>query len=192
MVHNIGTDLSHRHSSAKLYIQNKIRLLKARAAKNVTRLNRIDQELYGNGIILRNLAIVQKEQPLAADYIYELLMNNSEILKPAYEELISDYRAGRDNIAFRAFGEKTGTRAGKNFAIILSKLGHINPVELLEQIDVFQEMMAEKRMTRAMKIVERNSIIATTWAAVSIFALLVNFAVVVVFLDAMNMLKSMF
>lgn len=152
----------------------------------------MDSELYGSVITLKNLAIVQQNRPLSADFIFQALMENSSALRPVYEEMITLYRGGRDEEAFRMFGERTGSRTGKSFAVILSKLDKINPSELIRQMEVFQNVLAEERMTSALKHAQRNSIIATMWATAAIFAMLINFAVVVVFLDAIEMLESLF
>lgn len=154
--------------------------------------DRYGSELFGSVITLKNLAMVHKERPLSADFIFEILMENSTALKPAYEELLTLYRSGRDDEAFRAFAERTGSREGRNFAVILSKLDRINPAEVVKQMEVFQNAMAEERMTAATKAAQRNSVLITAWAAASIFALLVNFAVVVVFLDTLGMLEHLF
>lgn len=155
-------------------------------------MNLTDEELYGSVITLKNLAIVQKERPFSADYIYEALMENSGRLRPVYEEMLTLYRGGRDKDAFEVFAERTGTRNGRNFAAILAKLDRINPAELVKQMEVFQNVMAEARMTEALKSAQRRSIIVTVWAAAAVFALLINFAVVVVFLDALTMLENLF
>lgn len=129
---------------------------------------------------------------MSADFIYQVLMENSSLLKPLYEEMITLYRSGRDEEAFKALNEKMGTRTGKNFAAILSKLDKINPAELVKQMEVFQNTLAEERMTASLRTAQRNSIIATMWATAAIFAMLINFAVVVVFLDALSLLENLF
>lgn len=149
-------------------------------------------ELYGSAIILKNLSLVHKNSPVSADYTYEVLMRNSERLKPLYQEMLTMYRNGKNDEAFRIFGERTGTREGKNFAVILSKLERINPSELLEQIDVFQEMILEERTTASMKKAQRNSIITTAWATAGIFAMLINFLCVVVLMNMLEMLREVF
>ena len=53
-------------------------------------------------------------------------------------------------------------------------------------------MMAEERMTAAVRNAQRNSVLVTAWASASIFALLINFAVVVVFMDTLGMLGHLF
>lgn len=151
-----------------------------------------DREIYGSAVTLKNLSLVQKDKPLSADYIFEALMDNSSALRPAYEEMIALYRSGRDEEAFKAFAAKTGSRGGKNFASVLSKIDKINPAETVKQMEVFQNMMAEERTTAAIKTAQRNSVIITAWASASIFALLINFAVVVVFMDTLGMLQHLF
>ena len=152
----------------------------------------MDSELYGSAITLKNLALVQKEKPLSADFIFEALMENSAVLRPAYEEMITLYRSGRDEEAFRRFGDRIGSRSGRNFASVLSKIDKINPAETVQQMEVFQNIMAEERMTAAIKAAQRNSVIITAWASASVFALLINFAVVVVFMDTLGMMQHLF
>ena len=59
-------------------------------------------------------------------------------------------------------------------------------------MEVFQNIMAEERMTEAVKTAQRNSVLITAWASASVFALLINFAVVVVFMDTLGMLEHLF
>lgn len=184
MVYNFFNYLRGRSSVKRLPFIGK--------AGHLRRAGVIDGELYGSVITLKNLALVQKEKPLSADFIFEALMENSAALRPAYEELITLYRNGRDEEAFRAFSKRVGSRAGRNFASVLSKLDRINPSETVKQMEVFQNMMAEERMTAAVRKAQRNSVLVTAWASASIFALLINFAVVVVFTDTLGMLGHLF
>ena len=181
MVHDFCSNLWRRAAGQWLSYKNK-----AGPLKNV------EGELYSSVITLKNLAIVQQKRPLSADFIFQALMENSTSLRSVYEEMITLYRSGKDEEAFKLFGQRTGSRTGRNFAAILSKLDKINPAELVSQMEVFQNVMAEERMTAALRSAQRNSIIATMWATAAIFALLINFAVVVVFLDALTMLENLF
>ena len=164
------------------------------AGKVTIRRNRdaLDRELYAGSVILKNMSIVRRETPLSADYIYENLMENSSLLKLMYSRMLSLYRSGKDAEAFAVPSEFIGPRAARTFGIILSKLDKLNPAELTEQMSIFQESMTESRATQAVKRNQRNSIIITSMAAISIFALLINFVVVVVFMDALTMLNNMF
>jgi len=177
---------------SKKTIRYRLTKLRAKAEKNITGQKWINQELYASGITLKNLAIVKKENPLSAEYIFEALTNNSNYLRPVYQEMLGLYRSGRDEEAFMVFSEKTGTKAGQHFSMILSKLDKINPSELIDQMDVFLKMMEEIRMTEKMKEIERKSILGTLISTLVIFALLINFTVVVVFLGMIDELNNLF
>lgn len=151
-----------------------------------------DRELLKSSIILKNLSLVRKGTPMSADYIYEKLMENSGYLKSMYSEMITLYRSGRDEEAFNIPSKIIGTKAAKNFAIILSKLDKIDPAELTEQMNVFQSSMTDRQMSMTVKKNQRNSMIITALASVSVFALLINFTVVVVFMNSMEMLSQIF
>ncbi len=159
---------------------------------SMARKENLELELYDSCITLKNLAIVNGAKPFSGEFLYTMLMENAVRLKPIYREMLLLYRQGRDEEAFEFFSEAIGTKAGRNFAAILAKLEKINPAELIEQMEVFQNLMAEKRMTEAIKTAQRNSIITTIWSSATIFALLINFAVVAVFTDTLIMLKSIF
>ena len=188
----------YKEDIKRLFPKEKIKKYRAMGEKSISqwvmKSNNLilDRELFSSSVILKNLSLVRKETPLSADYIYENLMNNSTHLKPLYSEMLTLYRSGRDEEAFKVFALAIGTKAAKNFALILSKLDKINPSELTEQMEIFQEMMTERNMTGAMKRAQRNSLVTTAFAVATVFALLINFAVVVVFMDTINLLNNMF
>ena len=152
----------------------------------------LELELYDSCITLKNLAIVNGAKPFSGEFLYTMLMENAVKLKPIYREMLLMYRQGRDEEAFRYFADAVNTKAGRNFAAILTKGEKINPSELIEQMEVFQNMIAEKRMTQALKTAQRNSVITTIWSSATVFSLLINFVVVAVFMDTLNMLKNFF
>lgn len=154
--------------------------------------SRLDKELFNSSIILKNLSLVQKNTPFSADYMYEKLMENSVALKPVYGQMLTMYRSRENDNAFKLIPTLIGTKASKNFAIILSKLEKLNPAELEKQMNVFQKSMMESRMTYAIKRVQRNSLILTVLATITVFALLLNFVVVVVFLNTIETLNQLF
>ena len=68
----------------------------------------------------------------------------------------------------------------------------INPFELVSQLDVFISVIKEARITAAMKQAERRSLIVTGFATASELTCMVNFCVVVVFLDMLAKLRFIF
>ncbi len=154
--------------------------------------SRMDRELFQSSVILKNLSLVQGHAPFSADYIYEKLMENSIVLKPVYGQMLTIYRSRNSSEAFKIIPMVIGTKTSKNFAIILSKLEKLNPAELEKQMEVFQKTMMETRMTYAIKRVQRSSLILTALATITVFVLLLNFVVVVVFLNTIETLNQLF
>lgn len=152
----------------------------------------LESELLNSVIILKNLSLVEQSKPLSADFIFQTLMDNSFFLKPVYGQMLNLYRMGRDDEAFGFFAEMVGTKSGKTFSNILYKLDKINPAELGEQLEILKNILSEKRVTGGMRKVQRRSIFLSLWATATVFALLINFSVVVVFLDAVQMLRDVF
>ena len=190
-----GAVLSYEDEIKEIFPQEKIREISEKGTEEikkwVVKKKRTipDRELFKSSVILKNLSLVRKEAPMSADYIYEKLAENSGYLKPMYSQMLALYRSGRDKEAFKLPAKVIGTKAAGNFALILSKLDKLNPAELVEQMNIFQSSMIEKQVTYAVK---RTSVVITALSALSVFALLINFVVVVVFMDSLKMLSSIF
>lgn len=157
-----------------------------------TQGKKLEPEIYNSGLLLKNLALTRREAAFSADYLYEKLMEHSEKLRPVYAEMLSLYRAGKDRDAFRLVAERCPTRAGRNFSLVLEKVGTIRPDELVEQMEVFQEMIRQQKMTEDIRRVQRNSLITTVMATAAVFLLVIDFAVVVVFMHTMTILEFVF
>ena len=151
-----------------------------------------DLEIYDSMLLLKNLALAEKEQAFSADYIYEALMQHAKRLKPIYAQMLTLYRSGKDKDAFRYLADQCGSRAGKNFSMVLSKVDQIHPDALAEQMDVFIEIMSQQRMTSEMKKVQRNSLFTTVAATAAVFISMIDFAVVVVFMHTMTLMEQAF
>jgi len=151
-----------------------------------------DKDLYQSAILLKNLSIVRKEFPLSADYMMEEISKMSGSLKPVFQEMLSIYRGGDPESAFDFFEKAVDTKNGTSFSMILSKLDKINPGELVTRLDVFIDMVREARKTQAIREAERNAVVSTALSTALILSLLINFCVVVVFLDTLNTLNSIF
>jgi len=157
-----------------------------------SRADKLDKELYSSCIVLKNLAIVQSEAPLSADTMLETLAKSSKLLKPIYAETLSYYRTGRSENAFKCFGDAVGTSMGKTFAGLLSKLDKVNPEELKEQTIAIQDAMSERRLTQGYKKAQSNGVITMVLSTVAVMAVMMDFLVVVIFMDLMQMMTSTF
>lgn len=194
----IGVFIAYRDDMTRVatYIKEKDLFKKRKEAIDYwvmkKRKSKMDKELFSSSIILKNLSLVQGDNAFSADYMYEKLMENSVVLKPVYGQMLTLYRSRNNSEAFKVLPSVVGTKASKNFAIILSKLEKLNPAELAKQMDVFQRSMMGNRVTYAIKRVQRNSLVLTVLATVTVFVLLLNFIVVVVLLDTIDTLNQLF
>lgn len=154
--------------------------------------DRLEKEIFNSCIVLKNLAIVHQDLPMSADFILEQLMQSSKSLRNVFADMLSAYRNGREDEAFSIMYLRVPIKPAKNFAAILSKLDQINPAELIVHMAAFEETFASERMTKGIKRAERKSLITTMMASASIFAILLNFTIVVVFMDTLNLLGQVF
>lgn len=95
-------------------------------------------------------------------------------------------------MAFKYFAERLDTKHGRSFAMLLSKMDKIDPAELVPQIDIFIGVIREVRTTEAMKAADRRSALCTFLAASACFAVLIDFLVVVVFMDTLESLRFIY
>ena len=149
-----------------------------------------EQEIYASCILLKNLAIVHKEKPLSMDGILEELIEGSTHLKPVYGEVLLRWRSGEGERSFSSIYEHIPCKASENFSRILSKIDSINLAELVEAMKSFEEAFSGERITLAMKRSYIKSVISTVSAVAGVFAILMNFVVVVVFMNMKDMLTS--
>lgn len=142
-----------------------------------------EQEIFTSCMILKNLSIVQKDYPMSADFYLERLMEDSRYLRSIYGEMLLLWRSGMGEKAFSVLEERVQTKAAVNFSLILSKLDQVNPSELVSSMRSFEESFSEERVTRATRRAYIRSLIVTTASAASVFLILMNFIIVVIFLD---------
>lgn len=148
-------------------------------------------EIYNSAVLLKNLAIVYKNTPVSVDFMLEELIEGGGRLKNVYSDILSAYRNGKEKDSFSFLLEKVPTKVGKHFTILLEKLDQINPVELVHYIDAFVETLASERKTERMKRADKKSLIVTVFSTISIFMIMLNFTVVVVFMDALRLLGQL-
>ena len=154
--------------------------------------DRMERELFHNCIILKNLAIVQAELPLSTDFILEQLMESSKPLRTTYADILTAYRKGKHQQAFDILPDRLPTKTAKDFARILSRLDDLLPMDLVIQMEGFESAFSAERKTKALARAERKSLVTTLTSTAAIFVVLLNFTVVVIFLDTLRTLQQLF
>lgn len=154
--------------------------------------DRLERELFHSCVLLKNLAIVHRELPMSTDFLLEQLMEASKPLRNTYADVLTLYRKGEADSAFRILYQRIPTKTALDFSRILSKLDYIQPAELVMQMNGFEETFSAERKTKAMARAERKSLITTLTSTATVFVVLLNFTVVVIFLDTLRILGQLF
>jgi hypothetical protein len=149
-----------------------------------------DVEVFRAITQLKNLAISQKDKPLGADFMIEQLSRFAVITKPIFSQTISLWRMGKEDEACDYFADEIDTKLGREFANILRELDEINPVELVDQLELFQNHIKEERVTNRLKKQEMISNILFMPIVATAFVIMLNFVVIVVWMDALSSIST--
>ncbi|PYG84323.1 hypothetical protein LY28_03637 [Ruminiclostridium sufflavum DSM 19573] len=138
---------------------------------------------------LKNMAISMSDKALSSDCIIREISKSAKIIKPYLNRLLAYWYEGRQRDGQEYFAQAIGTEPAKSFAALLGRLDYIPPDKLISQIELYQSQLGEKRKTAVKKAREIQGNIVFMIALVSGFAVLINFLVVVVGIDAFSMLR---
>lgn len=146
---------------------------------------KIDLELYNSISQLKNLAVVQKDRPMSADFLIEQLVRFTNKSKRVLMQTLSMMREGKDQEGIAFFKQTINSKLAIEFANILSKLDYLNPAELRGQLIILQSSFRNEKTT--MKLAQQellSNLIFLPIVAVAIVILL-NFVVITVWLDSL-------
>lgn len=153
--------------------------------------NKKDVELYRAISQLKNIAIAQKDKPLSSDFIIEQLIKFTKLTKKDFIKLLSEFRLGNEETGCREFASNVDTRLALELSNVLIKLDKINPIELKEQLTLYQENLKAERMTKKLKRNETiSNIIFIPIISLALIVLL-NFVIIVIFLDQMQNIMNL-
>lgn len=148
------------------------------------------REIYGLSLILKNLAVISSNKEMNGDYIISSLLEASSKLKGILALVLKEMRKGKINED--EILNLCPTRECREFMSIIIKVDVIEPRVLANSIEVFMEKVEGQMLTKALELEERKSLIVTLLSTSSIFALVINFAIVVVLYEGLSMLGNVF
>ncbi|MCG8483227.1 MAG: hypothetical protein MJA31_07975, partial [Clostridia bacterium] len=115
---------------------------------------KIDLELYNSISQLKNLAVVQKDHPMSADFLIEQLVRSTNKSRKIYMQTLSMMREGKDEEAIEFFKQAINSKLAIEFANIIPKLDYLNPVELKDQLVLIQSSFRNEKTT--MKLAQQE------------------------------------
>lgn len=151
-----------------------------------------DKYMIADLVILKSAILCNFEKPLATEEIIEILAENSPKFSKIYYKLISNYIKNGDKEIFKSLPGSNKNMYWKAYGRILFYLEDFNPSELIDQITTLQDAVLQNNVSRGIVLVERKANLLMVISTISVFAVLINFSVVVVFMDALEIMKNAF
>ncbi len=149
-----------------------------------------DLELFRTITQLKNLAIAQQDSPMGSDFIISQLMKFTVVTKPIFAQFLSLWRVGKEDEAYEYFVAESNTSLGKSFAGILIKLDSLNPIEMVQQLVLYQTHIREERATKIQKKQEAISNMIFIPILIVPLVILANFVYIVYALDTIKLLLN--
>jgi hypothetical protein len=136
------------------------------------------------------LAITKANRPPGTLSILEQLNKFTKKTRPVFNQMQSYWSMGQKDKACDYFAEAIGTPDAKSFAEIIRKIDVMNPIELRQQMILFQEVIRGTRETNKLKKNENKSHIIYLCVSASFLTVFVNYMVIAVFIDMLAGLKQ--
>lgn len=152
------------------------------------REQKIDREIFESITFLRNLASIDRGREYNSDTIIEKLSEHDGLLRPIFIKMLNLLRINQPNEAAELFSEMTGTRAGRDFAVLLIKWDQLNPSELVENLLSYEKSMKSIRITAQKRRDEIISELIYFPAVLNILIIFINFIYVAYFIEQKEML----
>jgi hypothetical protein len=147
---------------------------------NASRSRKLNEEVLRAFIQLKNLALL--DTSLNAYEIMKKLLGHTRSLKPYLSDLMKDWHMpDKKDEALKRFDTAVGTSDAANFSKVLSKLDTTKPVELLEELVLYEQQIMETRQTARER---QNGALGDAFfslVTLLLMAVLLDFVFVVVF-----------
>ena len=157
------------------------------------RQNKIDRELFRIVIQLKNLSYLgQDNYGYSSDYIIEQLTEFAETTKPIFLRMLSIWQLGDREGASNYLAKKLNTKTGKDLASLFLKLDFLDIKELKEQINAYQATVKAENHTRAERRNQSRANILYGFAVLTASLIILNFIVIVLYIDVIKDLMLSF
>lgn len=150
---------------------------------------KMDLELYKAISQLKNLSIIKQNNPPGAIFIIEQINKFTNITKPIFNRLIAYWSKGQKKEGCEYFRKAIDTPVGNELANYLLKLDELNPIELKEQLILYQETVRRRRETEKERKNEKRSNLIYVFVVISSLMVILNFVIVAYYIEQMELLQ---
>jgi len=146
-------------------------------------------EIYRAISQLKNIALARKDTPPGSDFVLDQLNRFTNIIRPVFNKTIALWSMGEKDEACNYLEQSIDTREAAELANILRKLDDLEPYELKSQLTLLQESIKKERETRKIKNNENISNLVYLIVITTCVIIMVNFVIVVYYIETINQLK---
>ena len=136
-----------------------------------------DMELSSIVIQLQNIAVSQEKAPTNLSSMLLRIIGFCSYTKAGFVKMISLIDQDRENEAKQAFTNEVDTILGRDLAHILIQLDKLNPVKVIEQLNLLEERIRNENLTIKNRKEEFHSNLIYMIPVVLCFVILLNFVV---------------
>lgn len=162
---------------------------------NVSQQQKRDQyneELYLAVSQMKNSFLVYKDRPPSSQKVLEEIKAYTNKTKPIFNRFISYWMLNEKKQAVEYFDKEIGTKEGKKLSQVFLKLDDLNPNDMREQLEAYQQIFRTERETKKKKKNEHKSNILFFCVIATALMIMVNYMIVGFFIDFMNDMKQIF
>lgn len=154
--------------------------------------NKKNIEVYRMITQLKNIAIARQNDPPGSDFILEQIRKFTKTTRTIFNRTIALWTMGRKEEACNYFGKAIDTKEAIELASLLRKLDDLNPIELKKHLILLQENVKKERETKKLQANENKSNFIYFIVAITGIIIMVNFVVVVYYIESINQLRFLY
>ena len=148
--------------------------------------NRLNAEVFRAISQLKNLSIAQASKPVGSVFILQELMKYSKRTKTIFARTLSLFMQNKPKEGADYFADAIGTRQASEFANLFVLIDNLNPVELKEQLEMYQDYVSNEKRTAREKSNEYKGYVVYGLVVTSVSIVFFNFMVIVLFIDMLE------
>ena len=147
------------------------------------RRHKYNAEIYRCLSLLKNLAVSKHDKSFSSVFIIEELTKFTVESKPIFNRLLGYWYESRFEEGQEYFKDAIGTELGTSLVELFQHLDGLKPIELVNQIELYQRKAKDSLITRSHKVKELKSVGVYAVVIVTGMIILLNFLVVSLFID---------
>lgn len=148
-----------------------------------SRRERFNEELYLAVSQMKNSFLIKKDRPPSSQMVLEEVRRYTDKTRHIFNRFMSFWQMGEKDMAVDYFEKAIGTTEAKSLSQVFLKLDELNPAEMRQQLNAFQDIYRTQRETAKKRKNEHKSNFLFVLVIGTCLLLMVNFLGIAFFID---------